>query len=365
MDRTLGANYDASTGIRLFKDGPPGTTVEYNWLNGVQEELINTIEGTAQTTSISDRTQVMQSVAMQGLGLRNGVIVPSVAGNNLTIAIKTLAGLDPSTTNPVYVRIGNTLRVINSALYVTVTGGTDDWDRTSYTFSVFVYLGYDSVNQRIEILTCPQPTYTTYPAANPAAPDARRLKSAYGANTGTSIANGHTMQIIGRVDGVVQSAGDNFTGVTATALSYPIFNTPIMTSPSVPLRSNAADTTPVFTTNQFRYSLNYNNCYIGYLFDGDGGADGVGIAGSLKLDIPFYADNGVGTIWGGAGYVLAQSWDGANGNALIHNINTANKYLGWYAGKLVAGQQLLNIFPSFFTAGNRIVQGNWSYPILL
>lgn len=39
----------------------------------------------------------------QAFGMLNGTLVPSVSGNALTVALKTLAGADPSTTDPVWV----------------------------------------------------------------------------------------------------------------------------------------------------------------------------------------------------------------------------------------------------------------------
>jgi hypothetical protein len=50
----------------------------------------------------------------------NGKISVTVAADNLTVAIKTLAGTDPSLSTPVYIRIGDTIRTITSALSVTV-----------------------------------------------------------------------------------------------------------------------------------------------------------------------------------------------------------------------------------------------------
>ena len=49
----------------------------------------------------------------------NGKIVPSVASDNLTVALKTHAGTDPSATDPVYVMIGGVVRTITSALSAT------------------------------------------------------------------------------------------------------------------------------------------------------------------------------------------------------------------------------------------------------
>jgi len=241
MDRTSGANYDESSGVRLFKDGPPGTRVEKNWLNGVQEELCHIIESSNQTLSSANSNQCMQTVGMMGFGMRNGKIIPSVAGNALTVAIKTLNGSDPSTLNPVYVRIGDNLRKITSALYITLTGGTDSWDRTSTTFPIVVYLGWATANSRVEISLCPYANYTSYPAANPAAPNAWRLESASGSNGASSLISGDVMQVCGYADSVVQSVADNYTGVTSTAMN--LSDTYRFKSPQIALTVTAANWT--------------------------------------------------------------------------------------------------------------------------
>jgi hypothetical protein len=58
-------------------------------------------------------------------GLINGKIVPTVASNNLTVAIKTLTDTDPSATNPVGIWIGNNLRWITGALSIAANAGTN------------------------------------------------------------------------------------------------------------------------------------------------------------------------------------------------------------------------------------------------
>lgn len=86
----------------------------------------------------------------QGL-MRNGKIVTSVSSNNLTVAIKTLAGNNPSANDPVYVRIGNTERVIVAALSVTKNAGTN-WmnlgsaELATQDIDLFVYLGYNATD---------------------------------------------------------------------------------------------------------------------------------------------------------------------------------------------------------------------------
>lgn len=83
--------------------------------------------------------------------LQNGQISRSVSSNNLTIALKTLAGNDPSASDPVIVRIGNSIRTITSALSVTKNAGTN-WmnlgaaETATLDQDVFVYLGYNATD---------------------------------------------------------------------------------------------------------------------------------------------------------------------------------------------------------------------------
>ena len=83
--------------------------------------------------------------------LINWKIVPSVATNNLTVAIKTLSGWNPSSTDPVYVRIGDSIRTITGALSVTKNAGTN-WCNSGATelatleIDYFVYLGYNTTD---------------------------------------------------------------------------------------------------------------------------------------------------------------------------------------------------------------------------
>lgn len=57
--------------------------------------------------------------------LVNGVISVTVASNNLTVAIKTLAGANPSAGDPVTIQINGVIRSITSALSVTKNAGTN------------------------------------------------------------------------------------------------------------------------------------------------------------------------------------------------------------------------------------------------
>lgn len=81
----------------------------------------------------------------------NGRIDVTVASSDLTVAIKTLSGNNPSTSEPVYVRIGDSVRSITSALSVTRNDGTNWFNSGSAELATlevdyFVYLGYNATD---------------------------------------------------------------------------------------------------------------------------------------------------------------------------------------------------------------------------
>lgn len=91
----------------------------------------------------------IKEYAPQGF-LQNGKISVTDA-SGITVAIKTLAGTDPSASNPVYVRIGDTVRTISAALSVAKADGTN-WcnagssELATKEIDYFVYLGYNATD---------------------------------------------------------------------------------------------------------------------------------------------------------------------------------------------------------------------------
>lgn len=55
----------------------------------------------------------------------NYIITPSIASGNLTVALKTVAGADPTSNDKITVRIGNTKREITAAISVIKNAGTN------------------------------------------------------------------------------------------------------------------------------------------------------------------------------------------------------------------------------------------------
>lgn len=80
--------------------------------------------------------------------LINGQIVPTVVTDHLVVSIKTLAGGDPSVTDPVTIRIGNAVRKIIAPLSVTLVDGVNWFNAGSTELAAkeidyFVYIGYN------------------------------------------------------------------------------------------------------------------------------------------------------------------------------------------------------------------------------
>lgn len=121
-------------------DGSAVTTSHDYKLSGVT--------GTSKALSVLNGS--ISFNAPQGF-LINGKISPTVSSNNLTVTILTADGSTPSSTKPVYCRIGNTVRSITGALSVTKNAGTNWFNAGSALFATkqidyFVYLGYNATD---------------------------------------------------------------------------------------------------------------------------------------------------------------------------------------------------------------------------
>lgn len=103
--------------------------------------------------------------SLQGV-LVNGKIDVSVASSDLTVAIKAIDGTNPSTTNPVVVRIGDSYRRITSALSITLNDGTNYFGMNGLTstFAVdyFVYLTWVSGSSTVSVGFAMFPYFQTY-----------------------------------------------------------------------------------------------------------------------------------------------------------------------------------------------------------
>lgn len=98
----------------------------------------------------------------QGHLINGKIAVTDAAG--ITVAIKTLAGNDPSETDPVFVRIGDTVHMLTAALSVSKADGTNWMNAGSAELATqevdyFVYLGYNATDGVVI-------GFSRYPGAN-------------------------------------------------------------------------------------------------------------------------------------------------------------------------------------------------------
>lgn len=202
---------------------------------------MTSIAATDRMLIVDDGTTTLQDVAISVLtayiaasvttspvqgGLINGYISRTVSSNNLIIAIKTLAGADPSAGDAVTVRIGNSLRTITAALSVTVTAGTDIFGfNASGALSdqdLFVYLGYRAAGPTVFIGVSRIPFGVTY--ANFSATTTAQTYLIY---SGSAPASTDEVENIGRVNATTSGTAAYNWSVPATSIviSRPIFTT--------------------------------------------------------------------------------------------------------------------------------------------
>lgn len=198
-------------------------------------------------------TTIIPINAPQGF-LINGKIVPSVTSNNLTVALKTLAGTDPSATDPVYVRIGDTVRSITAALTTTSAAGevavlnSSSAELATKEIDYFVYLFFKASDSSIKI------GFSRYPGGN--------IGSDFGAwntekglydKSAMGIAASDTGELIGRFAATNSgSASYNWSVPTFTAINLiqrPIYETRLLDW--VPTTSASAGT---YTTTSLSYA---------------------------------------------------------------------------------------------------------------
>lgn len=94
----------------------------------------------------------------------NGKISVTDTGSGINVALKTLAGTDPSASDPVYITLGGAVRTITSALSVAKADGTNWCNAGSAEFATkeidyFVYLGYNATDGVVI-------GFSRYPGAN-------------------------------------------------------------------------------------------------------------------------------------------------------------------------------------------------------
>jgi hypothetical protein len=218
--------------------------------------------------------------APRGFLINGKIVVTDSAG--ITIAIKTLAGTDPSITNPVYCRIGDTVRSITSALSRSIADGTNWMNAGSAELATkeidyFAYLVWDSNSSAVAL------SFARIPFANlvsdfSGTPTNEKYFDGYSDFTGTD-----EVENIGRFAATLSTgAGYTWSVPTFTAsnlIQRPIFETRKLTWVT---QYSGFSANPSHTTT---YKIVGNLCFINF----NALSAGTSNANTFTVTLPFGA----------------------------------------------------------------------------
>ena len=158
----------------------------------------------------------------------NGKLSPTVASNNLTVALKTAAGSDPSATDVVAININGTIRTVTAALSITLAAGTNWFNAGSSELATkeidyFCYAVWDSNSSVVALAPARIPSGTLVSSFSSTTTNERYLGN-YANYTSTD-----DVVIIGRFAATL-SAGAGYTWTVPTythdnLIQAPVFET--------------------------------------------------------------------------------------------------------------------------------------------
>lgn len=243
----------------------------------------------------------------QGHLINGKISVTDAAG--ITVAIKTLGGADPSVTDPVFVRIGDTVRVITAALSVAKADGTNWCNSGSAELATkevdyFVYLGYNATDGVVI-------GFSRFPGAHSYDDfSATTTNEKYCAiSTITTAAATDYYEVIGRFAATL-SAGAGYTWSVPTYTAKNLIQRPIRESrwlDYVPVMTGGADLSGYEAA---RYKVVTNSVYVHFAANS---SRNVTTSGVVQITVPFTGTQAItvantlihnGTAWVG----ITLSW---------------------------------------------------------
>lgn len=224
--------------------------------------------GTETLVSLAGSKSLQQGV------LINGTLSVSVGSNNLTVALKGMNGSDPSASNPVYVRIGDTVRTCTAALSVTKNAGTNWFNSGSaqhatYSNDYFVYLIWNTTpaTDILDIGFARVPYGKTYADFSGTSTAETYLA------TGNASAPQSTdeLQVIGRFSAVLSAtASFNWSAVT-DIIVRPIYRTKwTKYNPTITWTAGLAPATVSFQESKFIINEDLCMLDLGYVYNSAG-----------------------------------------------------------------------------------------------
>jgi hypothetical protein len=309
---------DASTGVAsiVAVAGTPSGSPAVPATPASHYKLAEVAVGISVTTitnaNITDtrRSVFVAPTGARNQGLINGKIVPTVASNNLTVAIKTLQDTDPSATNPVGIWIGNELRWITGALSIAANAGTNWFNSGSAELATkeidyFVYAGYNATDG-ITLGYARIPYAKLYSDFSATTTNEKYARI----STITNAAAGDNYINIGRFAATL-SAGAGYTWSVPTFDNANLIQEPIY-------ETRWSDWTPAYTAGTMTYTsvtlaiakYQIENRNINFAFRTSDGTTG-GTAGALiNVSLPF-------------------NLNGCNVRNAVYVFDTASSRIGW------------------------------------
>jgi hypothetical protein len=225
--------------------------------------------------------------------LLNGKISVSVASNNLTLSLKTLAGADATASTPIYCVIGGVIRSVTAALSVTKNAGTN-WcnsgsaEQATKEIDYFVYLGYNATDgvtlgfSRIPF-ACQYSDFSVTTTS----------EKYCAISIITNAAATDYYNVIGRFAATL-SAGAGYTWSVPTFTAANLIQRPIFESrwlEYIPTYYAAGGTVPTYTTNTSRYKISYREVHL--MISSQNSSGGTAGAGAVDLtySLPISASN--------------------------------------------------------------------------
>jgi hypothetical protein len=134
--------------------------------SSVRQKLVQGLASKITTTTPADGSVTASKLATSAIGsgmnMVNGTIVPSVAGSALTVALKTLAGNDPSAADPIFLVFRNAtaatgdyvVLTLTAAISFTVSSGSTLGTVNSTAFRVWLVAFNDASTARLSVINC-------------------------------------------------------------------------------------------------------------------------------------------------------------------------------------------------------------------
>ena len=264
----------------------------------------------------------------------NGRILPTVDGSgNLTVALKTLAGTDPSASDPVYVMIGGVVRSITGALSKTVNAAANTFNAGSAELATkeIDYPTLLSYNATDGVVLA----FSRYFGNIYSDFSATATNEKYVACSGTHMASTDPFVVIGRFAATL-SAGAGYTWSVPTFTASNLIQRPPLISDERWINwtpTISQPNTPTTPTINAKYVMSGRKLFFEYNIKGT--ANGTAFGDTVTMSLPFTPVafsgssvrflNGLGMWTDNASYTETALFSEISGNTIISVFPTATR----------------------------------------